>query len=474
VVGRIEIAAARRLLAACTLIACSQPSQPATQPRTNPAADKSAGDLPGRDAVAPADVAVDVAQLERDGNDDVEDPGTGTLPAAGTFEKVGTPPLALDRICDLTPLGDSLYAAHARSPLASDGATITRYTPGAKKPFTVAFDWNRPGERKWGGGAGQGFLRVHAIDGRLFVPDSDPPYNGLGIVEKGTEGYVFVSTIDGTFPRARMPGHRPPGDPDLSEPAGAGGAAVLPRAYHVLDVMKFRGGLFASTGSVPPTERAWHGPSPGALHRANKGGARWLYEVDYPFPYQDGVWRLTFMVRFRDRLYAGIQDYDNREPNDYIVIEPPATEPTPAVLTHEQLRAVRVTDTGAAGTIRWWVDSAASPPRLYWLAWDRGEIVIRFTTDGDAWQTLDVPAGAGRPSDITRFRDGVVVLTEHGLWKVDGTRLATTPIAEVKGKPSPFEVSDLFCAAPLSVFRNELYAGGQHGGTLYKLVELKP
>lgn len=216
---------------------------------------------------------------------------------------------------------------------------------------------------------------------------------------------------------------------------------------------------------------AWRGPSPGALHRANESGARWLYEIDYPFPYQEGVWRLTFIVRFRDRLYAGIQDYDGREPNDFVVIEPPAAEATP--LTRAHLRAVRVTDTGAAGTIRWWVDSASVPPRLYWLAWDRGDVAIRFTTDGDTWQKLDVPAGAGRPSDIARFRDAVVVLTERGPWRLDGAALATTPIAKVRAKQSPFEVSDLFCAAPLAVFRNELYAGGQRGGTLYKLVEAK-
>jgi hypothetical protein len=463
------------MLAACTLIACSQPAAPpAMQPRPVAPGDASLVDMSSAVPTvdAPADAVVRV-QLEPDGSDDPEDLGTGTLFAAGTFEKVGTPPLALDRICDLTPLGESLFGAHARSPLGSDGATITRYTPGAKKPFSVAFDWNRPGERKSGGGAGQGFLRVHAIDGRLFVADADSPYNGLGLVEKGTESYVFVSTKDGRFPSARMPGHRPPTAPDLSKPDGAGGAAVLPRAYHVLDVIEYRGGLRASTGSVPPKERAWHGPSPGALHRANASGARWLYEVDYPFPYRDGVWRLTFMVRFRDRLYAGIQDYDGREPNDYVVIEPPATEAT-ATLSREHLRAVRITDSGAAGTIRWWVDTTASPPRLYWVAWDAGQVAIRFSTDGDTWQKVDVPAGAGRPSDITRFRDAVVVLTERGLWRLDGAALAKTPIASVQGKHSPFEVSDLLCAAPLAVFHDELYAGGQRGGTLYKLVEAKP
>ena len=54
-----------------------------------------------------------------------------------------------------------------------------------------------------------------------------------------------------------------------------------------------------------------------------------------------------------------------------------------------------------------------------------------------------------------------------------------TPIAHVfdvadggappKEKKSPFEVSDFFCVAPLAVFDNELYAGGQRGGSLYRL-----
>jgi hypothetical protein len=371
--------------------------------------------------------------------------GTGTAPASGRFEKVGTPPLALKRICDLTPLGDSLYMAHANSPLGSDGATITRYSPDKPKPFSVAFDWNRRGEPTRGGGAGQGFTRVHAIDGRLYVADADPPYNGLGIVERGTEGYVFVSEPDGTFAPPRAPRQRPPKT-----------AGVLPRAYHVLDVIEFRGGRFASAGSVPPKERAWRGPSPGALHRASDDNTRWIYEVDYPFPYGEGVWRLTYMVRFRDRLYVGIQDYDGREPNDFLVIEPRG-----AKLERTDVRAVRITDSGAAGTLRWWVDTREK--RLFWIAWDRGNVVLRVTTDGDTWTTIALPADAGRPSDITRFRDTVVVLTERGLWRLDGTA-----IARVDDKR--FAVDDLFCAAPLAVFRNEIYAGGQRGGTLWKLV----
>src|SRR5262249_15165169 len=146
------------------------------------------------------------------------------------------------------------------------GATITRYrSEDEKRPFTVAFDWNRPGEPTKGGGAGQGFVRVHAIDGRLFVADADPPYGGLGVVDWGTEGYVFISDDKGAFAPPRAPHFKPPGPPELRLDADAGarpGAGVLPRAYHVLDVIKYRGAFYASTGSVPPKERAWNGPSP--------------------------------------------------------------------------------------------------------------------------------------------------------------------------------------------------------------------
>jgi hypothetical protein len=426
------------------LVACSTPpsSQP-TPPPSPPSAPSPSP--PSSPAPAPAP-----KQIDRDGDDDPEDPGTGHAPTAGDFERVGAPPLALARICDLTPFGDRLYMAHATSPLGSDGATITTYTPGAAKPFAVAFDWNRRGEPARGGAAGQGFVRVHAIEGRLFVPDADPPYNGLGIAERGTEGYVFVSAADGTFAPPRMPRHRPPAT-----------AGVLPRAYHVIDVIAYRGALFASTGSVPPTERAWRGPSPGALHRAGADLARWLYEVDYPFPYREGVWRLTFMVRFRDRLYAGIQDYDGREPNDFLIIEAPATGP----ITRAHVRPVKITPSGAAGTARWWVDARTN--RLYWIAWTREGLQLRVTSDGDTWSVIALPASAGRPTDITRFRDAIVILTERGLWRLDGDAVA--PIATVTEPKTPFAASDLFCVAPLAVFHDELYAGGQRGGALYRL-----
>jgi hypothetical protein len=286
---------------------------------------------------------------------------------------------------------------------------------------------------------------------------------GFGIADLGTDGYVFLSDGDGALVPARLPGHRPPPPPPPHPGDGGdvGGAGVVPRAYHVLDVIRFRDRCYASTGSVPPAERAWHGASPGALHVANDARSLWSYEVDYPFPWQPGVWRLTYLVRFRDRLYAGIADYDGREPNDYVVFSPPRGA---ASITHDHERAVRVTGSGGALTLRWYADAG----RLFWIALERtGAATLRVTDDGDTWSEVPLPAEAGRPTDVVRFRGALVALTERGLWRVD-----VHPAAELgrHDKPrSPFAITDMLCAAPLAVFRGALYAGDQNDGALWRI-----
>jgi hypothetical protein len=371
------------------------------------------------------------AQIDPDGNDDPEDPGTGTI--GGThFERVGRTPWSLKRVCDLTPLGGALYAAHAYAPLGIDGATITRFTPPGK--FEVAFDWNRPGEPTKGGGAGQGFARVRGIEGKLWVPDSDPPYDGFGLADHGTEGYVFVSDEQGKFEKAQGEHFRPPKT-----------TLVVPRAYHDLDVIHFRGKVWASTGAVPPGERAWHDSSPGALHAFD--GKRFAYVVGYPKDATADVWRLTFMVRFKDVLYAGIQEYYPREPNDFVTFD------------GTTLEGKRVTDQGGALTMRWYADKGA----LYWIALDRDGIVrLRKTSDGEHWSVLDVSAG-GSPNDIVRFRDALVVLGTKALVRIDNTVIASWKDEKL------FAQGDIFCAAPLAVFQNELYAGSQKDGALWRL-----
>ena len=416
--------------------------------------------------------SVALAQLppEPDGDDDPTSASTRPFPTRARWERVGRSRAALRRVCDLTALGGSLYAAHAYTPLGSDGATVTRYTPGAREPFTVAFDWNRPGQPRAGGGGGQGFLRVHAIGGRLFVPDADPPYAGLGLVDPGAEGYVFVSDPNGVFAPPRGARLRPPGPPDA---AGRAGAGVLPRAYHVIDVVRWRGMTLASTGSVPPRERAWRGPSPGALHVADERLARWTYAADYPRPYRAGVWRLTFMVRYRGRLLAGIQDYDGREPNDFVVVVPPAPGER---LSQSNLSPRRVSALGGALTLRWYVDGGA----LYWITVDRDRRArLRVTDDGERWRVIALPLEAGPPTDILRWRGSLVVLTAGGLYRLhpDGTLglVAAAPTWRSRGgQRSHFELDDVFCAAPLGALGDELYAGSQRDGSLWRLSSVDP
>jgi len=444
----------------CALVCCEQ-AAPQRSGRARAAGPSVAlSNPPQADALQqpppPPAVEAEPAQLDRDGDDDSSRDEGGSALAAGHFERVGRAPAALSRICDLTVLGDALYAAHATRPLGLDGATITRFRPDDPRPLSLAFDWNRAGEPSKGGGAGQGFLRVHAIGGRLFVPDADPPYNGFGISEPGTEGFVFVSTAEGEFAKARMPGHLPPRAPDAS---GKAGALVLPRAYHVIDTIRFRGNLYAATGGVPPGQRAWHGASPGALLVETEFGARFGYAADYPNPYQNGVWRLTYLVRFRDRLYAGLQDYDQQEPNDYVYFAPPRER---ALIEQADVHAARVTEAGTAQTLRWYADGG----KLYWIAWSREGVALRVSADGDSWRVVPLPIDVGVPTDIVRFRGALHVLMSRALLRLD--EAGPTVLARITDKRSPFELDDSFCAAPLAAFRGELYAGGQRDGALFR------
>lgn len=405
---------------------------------------------------AAATVAAGPSPADPDGDDDVPTDAGVTLPSPAHFERVGVPPLGLQRICDLTPFHGALYIAHANQPLGTDGATITRYDPDAKRAFSVAFDWNRHGEPTAGGGAGQGFLRVHAFGGRLWVPDADPPYGGFGRAGVGAEGYVFVSDSQGKFAHAEAPGHQPPRAPDLANDKP--GAALVPRAYHVIDVVEFRGRVIASTGSSPPGEHAWRGHAPGALHGASPDGKRLDYEVAYPFPFDDGVTRLTYLIRFRNRLYAGVEG----GAADYVYVTPGKG----SELVQANVHPMRVTARGGSSTLRWHVDRG----KLYWIAWNEGRVVLRVTNDGDTWSEVPLPAEAGFPADIVRAGEDLIVLGERALVTLGSNRI----IATVDGKKSPFEVTDGYCAPPLAVFRGELYAGGQRGGVLYKLVGASP
>ena len=452
----------RTLVAALLLSinACS-PSEPQARPSpTSPSAPAfSSIDAASVPFASTAAAAPEPRQLEPDGND--ERPTlTASLPNPGVFERVGRHAAALERVCDMVAHDDALFMAHATSPLRFGGATVTRYTPRGKKPFALAFDWNRPGEpEKGGGAAGQGFLRIRRFDGKFHVPDADPPYLGFGFSRSLSEGYVFVSGAAGDFARARRPGHLPP----LAPSAERGGAIVLPGALHVFDVVRFRGKLYASTGAVVPPDGK-RASSPGTLYASGADSGRWEIAYTYPPPTPGGATRLGYMVRFRDRLLVAISHFDRGDPNDFIVMTPPVGV---SDLLSEHARSLRVTQSGSAHTLRWYADRGM----LYWIAYSGGVYELYSSTDGEHFKRIELPADSGSPSDVLRVGEALLVLTERSLLELapDGIRVR----ARIDGKRSPFAVDDFTCAPPLAVFDGALFAGSQRRGELYKLVAVE-
>ncbi len=392
--------------------------------------------------------------LEPDGND--EAPADALVPELGHFEKVGRHWAALERVCDFAVLGSALYLAHATRPLGLGGASITRYDPDAKPAFSLAFDWNRPGEPEKGGGAGQGILRLRSLDERLYAPDADPPYLGLGQAAP-IEGYVFVSDLRGAFPGARRPGHLPPRPPT----AERGGASALPGAVHGFDVARFRGRLYASASAmIPPNGSAKS--SPGALFTPDDDPSRpWRVAFTYAGAPGEASVRLGYMTRFRDRLYVAISPLYGVDRHDVVVLEPARDR---ATLDDGDARALKLTPSGGTHTLRWYADRG----KLYWIGVGPDGAALRVSDDGERFELLQMPPDAGAPSDVLRVGEHLLVLAEGGLYE----RLAESFVLRAPpppGKPA-FKVDDGYCAAPLIAYRGSVFAGDQQRGNLWRLV----
>lgn len=422
------------------------PEEPNTAPKTDLAAPSATAQAPTEQKQS---AAAEPAPSEPDGDGPHDDPGPRLAPEPGHFDRVGRHWGSLTRICDLQPFGSALYAAHGTKPLGWDGASITRYSPDDKPAFSMAFDWNRPGEPTKGGGGGQGFLRLRSLHDRLFTPDADPPYLGLG-VKTGIEGYVFVSDANGHFAAARRPHHRPP----LQATAERAGIALVPDVYHLFDVIEYQGQVYAS-GSV----RGPGGTAPGALMLSADGLD---FDVGALFPEDPGqaAWRLTYMVRFKDALLTGVEVLGGRGP-DYVRWQ---KQPAEAALTLAHATPVYLTPSGGLATLRWY----AHENRLYWIASGAGGAELRSSADGIHWKTEIVPEAAGAPLDLIEFGNSLVLLTERHLLALSRQGPASV-LADIP-EPSPFAWSDHYCSAPLAVFQGQLYAGGQQRGELYRFV----
>jgi hypothetical protein len=362
-------------------------------------------------------------------------------------------------VCDFATRDDALFMSHATQPLGLGGATLTRYEPGAKTPFSLVFDWSRPGEPEKGGAGGQGFLRIRDIDGRFYVPDADPPYLGLGL-GFGVEGYVFVGDAKGRFPRARMPGHLPPKAPS----AEAGGAILLPGAIHVLDVIHFRGKRYASTGAVVPP-KATAPQSPGTLFVEGSAPDRWEVAYTYSGAPGESAVRLGFMTRFKDRLYVAISPLYDVDRNEYVVISPPRDA---TGVSADWAKPVQATESGGSHTLRWYADRG----KLYWITIGADGVALRVTEDGEQWKRLVLPADAGRPTDVLRAGEQLFVMAERALLVLEPSGFRE--VARVEGKKSPFVLDDVYCAAPLAAFDGKLFTGDQKRGALWVLGAKEP
>lgn len=435
-------------------MSCHQPPNPAATPTTTSTSQAptttrvEAAPAPAPEVGEQAVPAGMPEPLEPNGNGTPDDPGPPLTPTPGHFERVGRHWGSLTRICDLQPFGAALYAVHGTKPLGWDGASITRYAPDEKPAFGMAFDWNRPGEPSKGGGAGQGFLRLRNLRARLFAPDADPPYLGLG-VQSGVEGYVFVSDENGRFASARQPGHRPPRAASIDR----AGVALVPDAYHLFDVIEYQGRVYASSGARGPA-----GSAPGALMVSSDG---FDFAVGPTFPEKSGeaAWRLTYMVRFRDALLTGVEVLGARGP-DYVRWQKSPAEPE---LTSAHATPMYLTPSGGRATLRWY----AHGHRLYWVTLGAGGAELNVS-DGVGWSTVELPSGAGAPLDLAQFGGALVLLTEHRLLAL-GEQGQLVELARLPDR-TPFVLSDHYCAAPLAVFQGQLYAGGQRKGELYRFV----
>jgi hypothetical protein len=356
------------------------------------------------------------------------------------FVAVAAPPEGTHpRVCDVRGFAGAVFVSHLAKAIDLDGAQISRYDPAADA-WSRAFDWDRgciPGQTHEVGG--QGITRLRVIEGRLFATDADAPlYGGFGLSEAPFEDYLFVSDEQGRFAPLAAGDAPPPG------------TRVLPFSFHAFDVIRFRGELVASGGTVGGGS---HGRYPGGVFVGAPGAAtlppRWIVGGAGL-----GVVRTTFFHRFGGRLFMGVQNNERRIRFDLAILDGGAP------------RTIRITPDGGWLTRRF----ASGGGILYWVAsaypGDGRGAALYQSRDGRRFELVPLPAGAGDPQDVAIVGDATYLLATHGLYRRDGagfTRLAEAPPGD------PFGVWDTFCSAPLEVAGDALWAGSLRDGRLYRI-----
>lgn len=326
---------------------------------------------------------------------------TNSRPPSGGFVRVGTPSSQQHVIPDLEVFRGRLYLTTAANPLMHRGASLWSTQDG--NTFARLID--QP--------MSEGFLRVRALGGALFVPEADPPGYEGGRVWISRDGEQFTPT-------------------------------TVPAVVHTYDVANFAGHLLSSNGAADGS---------GGLFRWSPNEETWSRIAEA------GSRRLQYMVEYRGRLY--VSKTLSGAPTDFLVwSDDLATLP----------QVSKDVVPGEAHTWRWYVSGRNC---LFWSHWSaEGGHEVRYTDDGESWAL--VPELSGQfASDFAELDGHLYVLAASGLW---GSRDHThfEQLIQSTG-PFPFapvvegDRMNVEAMASMTSYRDALWCGSSRDGSLYRV-----
>ena len=326
---------------------------------------------------------------------------TDTLPPSDGFVRVGTPSSQQRVIPDLEVFRGRLYVATSTNPLMQQGASLWSTQDGST--FERLID--QP--------TSEGFLRVRALGGMLFVPEADPPgYEG---------GRVWISRDGKRFTPTTVPG-----------------------VVHSYDVADFAGHLLSSNGAADGS---------GGLFRWSPDQETWSRIAEA------GSRRLQYMVEYRGRLY--VAKTLSGTPADFLVWSDDLAAPP---------QISKDVVPGEAHTWRWYVSGRN---RLFWSHWSaEGGHEVRYTDDGESWAL--VPELSDQfASDFAELDGHLYVLTASGLW---GSR-DHARFEQLIASTGPFPFAPVVDEARMNVeamasmasYRDALWCGSSRNGSLYRV-----
>jgi hypothetical protein len=325
-------------------------------------------------------------------------------------------PAPFTEVSDLAPTPRGLVLTTSIDVLTRDGAAVMRWT-GTGTPQTV-LHWE-----------GQGFLRVHAWDNTLVVPDADAPFHTLPFLfDLDFDGYVFISSPDGTLSEHQR--------------------EILPAVYHVFDVARLTNGrLVASTGAYPPSAIAYVSDQAPAALLVDDGPERpWRRLLEYPTPMSPGVFRFTFLLALPDG--ALLAATETPQGPGAVRIESAAQHPI-----------VRVTEGITGYVLRW----ARWNETLFAIVQQPRETVLLVSTDGGRrFEPVDAPH---MPQSIVVDGSTLYLLADGALHRATDARTFTEVVPRNEALR---HVASSLLSAPLVAWLGSLWAASPRTGEVFE------